>query len=504
MNTHNNSHGFKNEIQFVDYLNQTRINDLNLNMKNFIKDLCDYQNIRFSNELKISAKLTKNNKAKQDFYIFINDVKYGISLKLGSSNSCHQEKVDEFCNFIKTNLNASDDICNLIRFFIYSDGTFNGSGDVSNRIKSKIFKLKYPDKINSIQDFLNKHKKELIERFVFVGKYNSTVDFIYHGNIENGVWLSKTEIIDFLINTNKKSKSTLNISRLSFQSWNLSLSGNTERNRGQIQVKYASMKKDLNQLMMQKSANIGTFFGDKEEEFLISTLNKNKSDSKWKIILPNINNYENIFLVRVRKRIYSNLSYKNVMPKADAYAVYINNIDKNKLLLNQYILYENEQYKKIEKTGISIKLKNSKNYTICKFSKESFIKAFSKYCDFALELFFANLVYVKESELFKNKFILDNLKINLTNLNKLFNSSYSHDIEYYTYIKKESENILRNIIDSDIDLKKAIFQGLGWFDEPYVAHFIYKNSELTKNIITNYTITTGSGRSKGNYTIIIK
>lgn len=50
-----------------------------------------------------------------------------------------------------------------------------------------------------------------------------------------------------------------------------------------------------------------------------------------------------------------------------------------------------------------------------------------------------------------------------------------------------------------------IFTGKGCFDAPYYIDYIYKNKELSKDIMpSKYQISNGSGRSKGKYTIIFK
>ena len=46
--------------------------------------------------------------------------------------------------------------------------------------------------------------------------------------------------------------------------------------------------------------------------------------------------------------------------------------------------------------------------------------------------------------------------------------------------------------------------GRHWFKEPYHAMFIFEKGKLRENIISDFSITTGSGRSKGKYTIEIK
>lgn len=63
---------------------------------------------------------------------------------------------------------------------------------------------------------------------------------------------------------------------------------------------------------------------------------------------------------------------------------------------------------------------------------------------------------------------------------------------------------LKEAIQSNIDVYSSLFTGSTWFDEPYVAHFIYLNKKIRNNELTDFSITTGSGRSKGKYSIEIK
>ena len=76
----------------------------------------------------------------------------------------------------------------------------------------------------------------MLERFLFVGRYNSKVDYIYHGTSENGVWLSKEEILDYLVKNSELNKdsyrATLPIGRMTIQAWNISKKGNNEHKRG--------------------------------------------------------------------------------------------------------------------------------------------------------------------------------------------------------------------------------------------------------------------------------
>lgn len=72
------------------------------------------------------------------------------------------------------------------------------------------------------------------------------------------------------------------------------------------------------------------------------------------------------------------------------------------------------------------------------------------------------------------------------------------------HIKKYLNNKMRKAIENNPSIKAAIFAGKGLYEEPYPASFIVKHGELTNEIVTEYSITRGSGLSKGNYTIIFK
>jgi len=202
-----NHHGNSNEIEIAEYLNGKKFKDLNLTMKEFIKYVCLTKNITFDDNTNITAEYVKNNKLKQDIYLTIEGIKIGVSLKMGSGNSCHQEKIEDFISFIRTSCNATEEICDLWRFFIWADGTCDGKGSTKKDSNGKIicrfdaagFKKNYPDKRNTLQQFLDANKTALIERALFTGKYNSDVNFVYHGTYKQGRWISKKEVIDFLV-----------------------------------------------------------------------------------------------------------------------------------------------------------------------------------------------------------------------------------------------------------------------------------------------------------------
>lgn len=113
----NNQHGFQNEIELVNALNQGK-DKLNKNLKQFIKYICDHEHINFEQIKIIHADYESNNKLKQDLYLYLDEYRYNISLKLGKGNSVHQEKCEDFVNYLQTIMGATKEVCDTFRFFI--------------------------------------------------------------------------------------------------------------------------------------------------------------------------------------------------------------------------------------------------------------------------------------------------------------------------------------------------------------------------------------------------
>ena len=515
-----NLHGNNNEKKISDYLNGKKIKDLNLTMKEFIKYICLTKAISFDDNTNIIAEYVKNNKLKQDIYLTIDGVKIGISLKMGSGNSCHQEKIEDFISFIRVSCGATDEICNLWRFFIWADGTYDGSGSIEKGANGKIisrfntaeFKKKYPIQRSILQQFLDKNKVALIERALFIGKHNSDVDFVYHGTYKQGRWISKKEVISFLVNQKPKSnRACLTIGSLTVQAWNVSLKGTTEHKRGEIQIKYGTMKEDFDSLMKNNTDSIGTFLGDLEEFNLTQTMNKNKDNSMWKILLPKLINYSDYYLVKVSSNQLSKLSGKKVKTKSDAYVVKAQ-LPKTFLLQKDFVLEESDlstyEYEVVSNTGISIKMKNSKNYTYQKLTKNSFCKAFSDLED--VEFWLTSLlIYSADKERYKNERIITDLG---NTLESYFNKVYSimgistdttDCSSFWDSVRKTAQIKIKEHITNNAELADNIFTGKYWFDPPYHADFLYEGGKLKKNVVTSFSITTGSGRSNGKYTIEI-
>lgn len=513
-----NAHGNRNELKIVEALNQKAFSTLNNNLKEFVKYVAEDNNIELNPNTIIKAEYESNTRLKQDFYLYIENEKYCISLKMGSGNSVHQEKCEDFVHYIKNELNASDEICNNFRFFLWADGTLDGTGstekdedgNIISRFTSAEFRERYPQKFEKLQSFLSANQEPLIRRFLFVGRHNSRVDYVYHGNEINGFWVSTKEIISYNI-ANSRGKG-LHVGKLSLQAWNVSKKGNTEHKRGQLQVKYSQMENDFFSLMKKHISNVNTFLGNKEEFDISRRFNKNKTSPIWKELTAGLDSLDNVYMIKVSNRILSHLSNRKVYPKADAFLVECD-FDPDYLLSKEYSLDESDligrSFKPIENTGISVKMNGSTGYTIQKLTYDSFVKAFSDIIDEPTYIFLALLLYSNDREKYKNHdmaklLVIDEKEVKSYYIDEIGRDLDLDNIEDLSAIRNWAQKELKESIQDNIEIYKSLFTGSTWFDEPYVAHYVYINKKISENKLTDFSITTGSGRSKGKFSIEIK
>lgn len=237
-----NTSGFKNEDELIEYLNSKKIKDLNNNMKDFIFFI--FGNIDEENTIQATSGKSGQ---KPDMIITINNVIKRISIKKGTGNSVHQEKVEIFAEFL-TSINIPSEIIDKLLKFHWGDGTNNGTG--SERISSTEYKNQFPKEIDIINEEFNKEKniKEFINRFIMQGKSEEydIVDALYYGNVNEGHWASRDEIIEYVVNNIFKLDS-IHFGPLTYQIWNrcLNFNPNTEDRRKVMQVKWGSLLNDL-------------------------------------------------------------------------------------------------------------------------------------------------------------------------------------------------------------------------------------------------------------------
>ena len=244
----------KLEEDFVKTLNNHYYNDLNINLQKFITFVFNY----FNHKSKIYCeKLTSKQKA--DFLIKIdNTVKY-VSLKSGSQNSVHSEKIETFISFL-LDVGINESIINILLLYHYGDDTLTGNG--KTRYSANESKLRYKNKIFKFNKFINYSTilKKIVERFLLVGakETNKYVDVIYYGDIEIGTWCSSKELLEFCIYHKSMYINTPHFSVLTYQNWcrNITFSKKSESHRNYIQIKWFSILSDIRKIRQINDSKI--------------------------------------------------------------------------------------------------------------------------------------------------------------------------------------------------------------------------------------------------------
>lgn len=254
----------------------------------------------------------------------------------------------------------------------------------------------------------------------------------------------------------------------------------------------------------------GTYDGDIDEIKFVAKFNANKK--KFNNYLRNFSKYTNPWMIRVTTKQYSKLSDRKVFTRADCYLADIkqditNLLEKNDYLLSEEILYNHcIKYEKIPYSGISIKMTTSNNFQILKTGPNSFNTLLGSY-----ELGAgASLFCMRENELEKNLDLIKGwnstpsqmanyfYKFTNGNTNFYLNQNICKDIKNYACIE------IKNFIKNDKDLQKKIFNGITLYEEPYTAIYFYHGDKIERLTSIPFNVTTGSGRSHGDYTIVLK
>lgn len=234
------------EIKFANALNDHYFNELNSNLKRFITFIFKDFNL---NDKIYCKKIRKNEKA--DIFIKIgSNIKY-ISLKSGSENSIHVEKLRQFINFL-LNLGVEKNIIDNLLIYHYGDDTLIGNG--KKRYSANESKLRYKDEIMKFNNFISKSNTmvEIIDRFIFVGNdvSNNRVDAIYYGDLDIGIWCTRKELLNYCLKHKCMHINTPHFSSLVYQNWcrNVLFNKKSESHREYIQIKWFSILSDLTKI----------------------------------------------------------------------------------------------------------------------------------------------------------------------------------------------------------------------------------------------------------------
>ena len=134
---------------------------------------------------------------KPDFSISCNGETHYISMKSGRSNIVHQEYIIEFCKFLR-NQGISTNTIKTILLYHYGDGTLDGSA--KERFPLQKLKFLLENRIKEANKELNQNKEfvlMIIKRAVLKGtkEENIEADYLYHGDADYGVLVSKTQLM---------------------------------------------------------------------------------------------------------------------------------------------------------------------------------------------------------------------------------------------------------------------------------------------------------------------
>ena len=254
----------------------------------------------------------------------------------------------------------------------------------------------------------------------------------------------------------------------------------------------------------------GTHEGDIDEIKFVKRFNKDKDF--FKDYLQKFGKTENIWMIRVTTKQLSTLSNQKVFTRADAYLAEFN-LDITELLINNdYYLTEDllcsnhVGYKKIPLSGVSVKMTDSDNFQILKVGPHSFSVLFQNY-----ELGAgASLFCMRENELEKNEALIEGWKSTPQKMATYFYDFTNGDITFHLNqdtckkIKTFSCKKIEDEINSSKELQEKIFNGKDLYEEPYTAWFFYHGEKIEKLTTIPFSVTTGSGRSHGDYTIVLK
>lgn len=511
-----NSDGFQNEIDLQLSLDFRIFEDLNPNMKHFLVDMFRGYDLKHKRIHAIRCRIN----VKPDFYVTIDGIPEGryVSVKKGSGNSIHQEKLSVFTSFLREEGISENLIDDLLRYH-YSDGTNNNTGKI--RQSSKEFAKENEGLINRLNIRFSQKEflKKAFDRFVFVGNIENApkVDYLYHGNSHNGVWASRSEIYDYVSDSSKTRKCVC-FGPLTYQAWNLNLkrNPNTEDRRKQIQIKWGSLEETLIEITSRRTdyRQTGTYEGTISEKASVISFNRNPESPVFESYLKSIHKKpEEVLMIRVTTKQLSRLSNQKVNTRADAYAIEI--IDKrllNVLEENEYYLDEeilegyDDYYNPVEKSGISIKKEESENFTLIKLTPNSFFELFGSF-----ELGYGASVFCKRfDELRLNLQLLEGWHTTIEDLQDYFQSddinenSLTSSLELCQKMKDISISRIKESIDSSPRLQSIIFNGKDIYDEPYSAYYFMQSNHIESLKYMPYSVTTGSGRSHGDYSIVLK
>ena len=240
--------GYKNECDFAKSINNKKYGELCNNLKRFIKYI--FKDVKEDDILECARFRTHD---KADIYIKLNDDVKNVSIKSGNRVSVHAEPIYSFVAFLKS-MKVNIRIINYLLLYHYGDFTLNGKGSV--RLPAKELKIRYEKEIKTFNKYVNYKNiiSKTVTRCLFDGvRKENTVDYIYYGSVNEGLYASKEEIINYFCHNKAYEIETPHFSYLIYQNWNRNIIYNQklESHRYYCQFKWPSIEEDLKKIREQ-------------------------------------------------------------------------------------------------------------------------------------------------------------------------------------------------------------------------------------------------------------
>jgi hypothetical protein len=236
------NNGHTNEYEICDALNGKRVNQLPKHFSSWLTKL------GFASEEIVNVKKL-NNEQKADICIKSATITKYISIKSGGSNSFHSEPINVFIPFLRS-LGISENTLKTIVLYHYGDNTYDGTGPT--RFTSAELRRVYPGKFKQASDELSQTSiiKAIISRCITKGRFptNYVIDGIYHGTVEQGLFVPTKAIYQILLRKKYRRKNgTINIGMLTYQPGSRNLWGipGSEQKRSQSEIKWRSFAYDI-------------------------------------------------------------------------------------------------------------------------------------------------------------------------------------------------------------------------------------------------------------------
>lgn len=178
----------------------------------------------------------------------------GISIKMGSRNSVHAERITDFVHFLIENKVSRETVIEYLKYH-YADGSTNGKG--TYRQSASEYKQENQDKINLINKEFNRNDLVLkaIDKFVLTGNNSDyPIDVLIVGTVNNFVWVSREDIKTMILSKTDIYSTSVHFGSLTCQPKNRCLNYNPlyEKDRFCVQIKWYNVFDEIIELMNNK------------------------------------------------------------------------------------------------------------------------------------------------------------------------------------------------------------------------------------------------------------